>query len=50
MIEYVRAELIKRLSYRLSSMKYAAEFEKKFRRLQERRAVERLLNAPRRAA
>ena len=50
MIEYVRAELIKRLSFRLAAMKYAERFETKFRRLQERRQVERLLRAPRKAA
>ena len=43
MIEYVRSELIKRLAYRLHAMKYAEEVEKKYRRLEERRAVERLL-------
>lgn len=50
MIEYVRAELIKRLSFRLHAMKYTDQFEKKYHVIQERRQVERLLRAPRKAA
>ena len=44
MLEYVRSELIKRLSYRLAAMRYSQSVDKKYSRLQERRAVERLLN------
>ncbi len=50
MIEYVRAELIKRLSLWLHAMKYTDQFEKKFHVIQERRQVERLLRTPRKAA
>ena len=50
MIEYVRSELIKRLRFRLNSMKYTERFEKNFRALEEKRQVERLLHSPRKAA
>ena len=50
MIEYVRADLLKRLRYRMASMQYAEAFEKKYRKLEEKRQVERLLKAPRKAA
>ena len=50
MIAYIRAELIKRLRFRLNSMKYTERFERNYRKLEEKRQVERLLKAPRKAA
>ncbi len=50
MIEYVRAALILRLKMRHRSLEYTQSFEKNFRKREERRMVERLLHAPRKAA
>ena len=50
MIEYVRAELLKRLAYRLAAMRYSEKTDRKFAAITERRQVERLLRAPRKAA
>ena len=50
MMDYVRAELVKRLRFRLASMRYTEAFEKKHKALEEKRAVERLLHSPRKAA
>ncbi len=44
MIEYVRAALILRLKMRHRSLEYTQSFEKNFRKREERRMVERLLN------
>ena len=50
MIEYVRAELLKRLRFHLAALKYTERFERNFRKLEEKRQVERLLHTPRKAA
>lgn len=48
MLDYVRAELLKRLKARRESLAYSQKFDAKYAALQERRMVERLLR--RRAA
>ena len=50
MLEYVRAELLRRLKMRQEVLRYTAQVDAKYRALEERRMVERLLHAPRKAA
>ena len=49
MMDYVRAALILRLKARKRSMEYSKELDARWKKIEERRQIERLL-LPRRAA